>query len=41
MYAHCTVVYCIILLEEYRLIVKRRFTSPSEPESYAGGRESV
>jgi hypothetical protein len=25
------------LLVDYRLIVKRKFASPSDPESYAGG----
>jgi hypothetical protein len=26
-----------VLLEDYRLIVERRFARPSDPEKYAGG----
>jgi hypothetical protein len=31
------VVVVVVVLEDYRLIVERRFASPSDPESYAGG----
>jgi hypothetical protein len=28
---------CMYLLEDYRLIVKKRFSRPNDAESYAGG----
>jgi hypothetical protein len=31
------IIIIIIILEDYRLIVARRFARPNDPDSYAGG----
>jgi hypothetical protein len=38
---HVTILYILVfLLEDYRLIVERKFAHPNDPESYAGGNVS-
>jgi hypothetical protein len=34
------IAYTVPPLEDYRLMVERRFVHPNEPKSYAGGRVS-
>jgi hypothetical protein len=38
---YLTILYQLPVIEDYRLIVERRFARPNDPESYAGGSVST